>query len=304
MEERRSRNLTAKILAIIMALVLWLYVTNEQNPPVEASLAIPLEVRGIGDSLVAVEMPDSVRVKVRGSRSITAGLQTQDIQAFLDLKGIGEGRHSARVHVAVPPSLELVEVQPDKVPVRIDTKVRRALGVEIRFTGTAAPGVAVAKSVATPDQVTLEGPKSLTGLVDRAVVTIDISGKTADFTAAVVPVPVNRDGKMIEGLTVYPERVNVAFDLVQGAVKKQVDVKTVIVGDLPAGLAIKGITTRPAKVEVSGDAKVIEKLEFVYTEPFSVAGITKDTTKEAKLQLGDGLTATPSVVVVQISVGR
>lgn len=304
MEENRSRHLTAKVLAVIMALVLWLYVTNEQNPPIEAALAVPLEVRGLGDSLVAVDMPDTVRVKVRGSRSITAGLLTQDVQAYLDVKGIGEGRHSARVHVVVPPSLELVEVQPDKVPVRIDTKVRRVLGVEIRFTGTAAAGVAVAKAAATPDRVTLEGPKSITDLVDRAVLTVDISGKTGDFTASIVPLPVNREGKTVEGLTLYPERVSVAANLVRGGVKKLVDVKTVIVGDLPPGVAIKGITTKPDKVEVSGDAQLVEKLEAVYTEPFSVAGITKDTTKETKLQLRDGLTATPSAVIVQINVGR
>lgn len=304
MEENRTRNLTAKVLAVIMALVLWIYVTNEQNPPIETSQAVPLEVRGVGDSLMAVEMPDSVRVKIRGSRSLTAGLQTQDIQAYLDLKGVGEGRHSARVHVVVPPSLELVEVQPDKVPVRIDTRVRRVLGLEIRFTGTAAAGASVAKAAATPDQVTLEGPHSITSMVDRAVLTVDISGKTGDFTAGVVPLPVNRDGKVVEGLSLYPERVSVGVNLVRGAVKKLVDVKTVIVGDLPPGLAIKGITTRPAKVEVSGDAPVIEKLEFVYTEPFSVAGMDKDTSREAKLQLRDGVTASPESVVVQINVGR
>jgi YbbR domain-containing protein len=249
-------------------------------------------------------MPDAVRVKVRGARSLTAGLQTQDIQAFLDLKGTAEGRHQARVHVVVPPSLELVEVQPDKVAVRIDAKVSRVLPVEIRFTGTAAAGVAVARAAATPDHVTLEGPKGVTDQVDRAVLTVDISGKTADFTTGIVPLAVTREGKAIEGLTLYPERVSVAATLVRGAVKKMVDVKPVIVGDLPPGVALRGIITRPARAELSGDAQLIEKIEFVYTEPISVAGLDKETTREVKLQLQGGVTATPPAVAVQISVGR
>jgi YbbR domain-containing protein len=303
MEGNRSRN-AAKVLAVIMAMVLWIYVTNEQNPPIEASLAVPLEVRGVGDSLMAVEMPDSVRVKVRGSRSLTAGLQTQDIQAFLDLKGAGEGRHSARVYVIVPPSLELVETQPDKVSVRVDAKVSRVLPVEIRFTGTAAAGVAVARAAATPDQVTMEGPKSIADIVERAVLTVDLSGKTGDFTTTVVPLPVTRDGKTVEGLTLYPERVSVAANIVRGVVKKTVDVKTVITGDLPPGLALKGITTRPPKVEISGDARLVERLEFVYSEPVSVTGLNKDTTREVKLQLREGVTATPETVVIQLNIGR
>lgn len=303
MEESRKRN-AAKILAVIMAMVLWLYVTNEQNPPVEASVAVPLEVRGVADSLVAVEMPDAVRVKVRGARSLTAGLQTQDVLAYLDLRGVAEGRHQARVHVIVPPSLEVVEVQPDKVLVRIDAKVSRVLPVEIRFTGTAAAGVAVARASATPEQVTLEGPKGVTDQVDRAVLTVDLSGKTADFTAGIVPLAVTREGKAVESLTLYPERVSVAVTLVRGAVKKMVDVKTVITGDLPAGVTLRGIIIRPARVELSGEAQLVEKVEFINTEPISVAGLDKDTTREVGLQLQAGMTATPPAVAVQMSIGR
>lgn len=304
MEEARGKNITTKILALIMAVTLWLYVTNEQNPPVEASVSVPLEVRNVAASLVAVDAPETVRVKVRGPRSITAGLTPQDIRAFLDLRGLAEGRHPARVYAQVPTSLELVEIQPDKVTVRVDGKASRTLPVEVRVTGTATAGTVVAKATIAPQQVTVEGPKGIVESVDRAVVSLDLTGKSADFTAQQVPLLISRDGRAVEGLTVYPDKISVTASLARGVNKKTVDVKTIIYGDLAPGTALKAVVTAPVQVEVSGDPQVLDKLDFVYTEPISIAGIAKDTDKEVKLQVKEGVVASQDTVLVKISVGR
>ncbi|MDR3564645.1 MAG: CdaR family protein [Negativicutes bacterium] len=302
MDRRRGKNITAKILALILALVLWLYVTNEQNPPVEASLTVPLETRNVVSPLVAVDSPDAVRIKVRGSRSIIAGLQAQDIKAYLDMKGLGEGRHTAKISAQVPLSLELIEVSPDKVQVRLDTVVSRKLPVEIRLTGTAATGTAVAKVVANPEQVTIEGPRSGVELADKVLLPLELAGRNADFIVGVLPVVISRDGKEVEGLTLYPDKVNISATLVRGLNQKAVDVKPIMYGELAPGTVLRGITTKPTKVEISGDPQTLEKIDVVYTEPINLAGLTRDTIKEVKLQLKEGMLASQSTVTVQISV--
>lgn len=302
MDRARGKNITAKILALILAVVLWLYVTNEQNPPVEASLAVPLEIRNVVSPLVAVDTPDSVRVKVRGSRSLIAGLQAQDITAYLDMRGLAEGRHFAKVTAQVPMGIELLEVSPDKVQVRLDTVVSRRLPVEIRLSGTAATGTAVAKIVATPEQITIEGPRSAVDAADKVLVPLDLAGRNTDFTVGVIPVVLNREGKEVEGLTLRPEKVNITASLVRGLNQKAVEVKPIVYGELAAGTTLRSITVKPPKVEISGDPQLIEKVDFVYTEPINVAGISRDTVKEAKLQLKEGMMASQNTVAVQISV--
>ncbi|MDT8902634.1 YbbR-like domain-containing protein [Anaeroselena agilis] len=304
MEEERGKNITTKILALIMAVVLWLYVTNEQNPPVESSVSVPLEVRGVADTLVATDSPDAVRIKVRGPRSIIAVLTPQDLKAYIDLRGTAEGRHTVRVFALVPSSLEFIEVQPDKITVRVDGKASRTLPVEIRVTGTATAGAVVAKATINPQQVTVEGPKATVDSVDRVILPLDLTGRSADFTAQLVPLLVNRDGRAVEGLTVNPGRISVVANLAKGVDKKTVDIKTIIYGDMAPGVFLKSVVTEPARVELSGNAKELEKIDFVYTEPISVAGINKDTEKEVKLQIKEGLVASQAAVTVKISVGR
>ena len=49
--------------------------------------------------------------------------------------------------------------------------------------------------------------------------------------------------------------------------------------------------------------KGIEKLESIETEPINLGDISKDTDKEVKVQLPEGMTSTTKTVVVKIKVG-
>ncbi|SMC97553.1 CdaR family protein [Sporomusa malonica] len=300
-----TKNITPKIFAIILAVVLWLYVMNEQNPPIESSFTIPLEVRNVATSYVVVDAPDTVRVKVRGPRSIVAGVLNQDLKAYIDGKGLTEGRHNIKVSAALPASLELVEINPDKIQLRLDTTISRQVPVEVRLSGTPAKGAVVGKVAASHDQVTLEGPKNLVGTVEKVVAVADLSGKNTDFTVGAPLVPVTREGKEVEGLTIYPDKTGVVISLTAGITKKVLDVKPVTQGELPAGLVIKSIVTQPNKVEVreTVPGKGVDKLETIYTEPVDLSNIGKDTDREVKLELQEGLTGTPGTVIVNIRVG-
>ncbi len=300
-----TKNITPKILAVILAIVLWLYVINEQNPPIESSFTIPLEVRNAATSYVVVDAPDSVRLKIRGPRSIVAGVLNKDLKAYIDIKGLTEGRHNIKVSAAIPSSLELVEVNPDKVQFRLDTTVSRQVPVEVRLTGAAAKGSVVGKPVAAYEQVTIEGPKNVVGTVEKVIASVDLAGKNAEFTVGAPLVPVTQAGKEIEGLTIYPEKTGVTVNIIAGLTKKILDVKPVTQGELPANLAIKSMSTKPDKVELRElvPGKGLDKLEAIYTEPINLADISKDTTREVKLILPEGLAGAQATVSVTIQVG-
>ncbi|HWR44441.1 CdaR family protein [Sporomusa sp.] len=300
-----TKNFTPKILAIILAIVLWLYVMNEQNPPIESSFTIPLEVRNAATSYVVVDAPDTVRVKIRGPRSIVAGVLNKDLKAYIDVKGLTEGRHNLKVSAALPSSLEVVEVNPDTVQFKLDTTVSRQVPVEVKLTGAAAKGAVVGKVAASYEQVTIEGPKNTVATVEKVIASVDLGGKNTEFTVGAPLVPVTREGKEVEGLTIYPEKTGVAVSVTAGINKKVVDVKPVTQGELPAGLVIKSIVTKPEKIEVreTTPGKGVDRVEAIYTEPLNLTDISKDTTKEVKLELQDGLSGTQGTVIVNIRVG-
>ena len=69
------------------AFAFWVYVMNEQNPLVENSYTVPVEVRNLDRSLVALNVPQRVKVKIRMNRSDLVSMRSDNIKAYVDLSG-------------------------------------------------------------------------------------------------------------------------------------------------------------------------------------------------------------------------
>lgn len=302
MAKMPGNNLTAKILAVIMAIILWMYVMNEQNPSIESSFIVPLEVRNLASNYVAPDTPETVRIKLRGPRNVMAGVAIRDLKAYVDAKGLNEGRHNLKVQTVVPASLDVVNADPTSVQLVIDMITKRQLPVEVRLSGTTTNGVTVAKTSVSPNQVTIEGPRRLVDAVEKAVAHVGLGGKNVDFTAAIPVTLLGSDGQGIEGLTVYSDKVNVAVTLAKVPEKKTVEIKAILYGDLPNGVTLKRLKAEPPKVDLTGTKEALDKIEFVYTEPINVTGVGKDTTRDVKLQLPEGIIAAKDPVTVTIFV--
>lgn len=296
------KNILTKIVALILATVLWLYVTNEQNPTVEVNYQVPLEVQNLAEDLVALDAPDTVKVKLKGPRNLIAGIRAQDIKAFIDVRGLDEGKHTVQVSIALPHAMESVEVNPDKIPLRIDKIVAKELPIEIRMAGTLPPDISVAKLTPAVQTVTVRGPRSTLDTISRAIGTIDAKGHTTAFTVEVPLSIIGRDGKEAEGLSPEPRKIKVDVQLTQGQLKKFVDVKIVMTSEPASGFSLKSVLISPEKIEIAGAPQLIENIDSVSTQPINLSNISKDTEQEIKLQLPEGVTAVKNTVTARISV--
>ena len=302
MGKSSGNNLTTKILAVVLAAILWLYVMNEQNPPLESSFTVPLQVRNSQAGFVVADLPPTVRVKLRGPRSIIASVTTKDIVCDIDLKGLTEGKHNVNITTYIPPSLELLEVYPDKAPIRVDAIVSRILPVEVRFTGVTPAGSKVTKTTITPEQVRLTGPRPNVNSVEKVITAVDMTDKTAPFQIVIDPVPINLTGKEVDGLAVSPDKVSAAVEVTPDISRKTTDIRPFTQGELPEGYVLKSVTVSPARVDVTGPADKVDKLEFIITEPVNLSNLTKSVKQEVTLQIREGLTLSRQKVEISIEI--
>ena len=59
------KNIFAKICALLFAVFLWFFVMNEQNPPVESTFTVPLEVSNNLEGYSVDYNIENVKIKVR-----------------------------------------------------------------------------------------------------------------------------------------------------------------------------------------------------------------------------------------------
>ena len=117
-----------KIFCLIAACALWVYVMNEQNPMVENTYTVPVEVRNLDRSLVATNVPLKVKAKIRMPRSDMVYMRSDNIKAYVDLSGLTDGDFpNTKIHISVPGDESVISVTPEYFDLNIDTYAVKTL---------------------------------------------------------------------------------------------------------------------------------------------------------------------------------
>ena len=298
-----QRNLPVKIAALLVAVILWGYVMNEQNPATDASFTVPVQLVNAPDGYNIKQGSDTIKIKVRGARSLFVSNNEDNFRAYVDLNGAEDGKKAYKVQVELPQGFELVEAKPETIDVTLDRIIKKRVRADINVNGAPAQGTTVAKINQASPQVVVEGPESAVNEVDRVIGYVGLNGKNdTDFDLQVPLTAINADGREVQGVTVQPSTMYVTVTLARGLSKKIVMIHAVTDTDLTKGYELAGLRVDPMKVEIAGNEQVISGITSLDTEKISLADIVKNTDKNVKLVLPDGVTVTNREVVVHIIV--
>ena len=297
-----QHNLPEKIIAFVVAVLLWLFVMNDQNPMIEGTFNVPVTALHEPDGYRITYAEKSVNLKVRGVRSLFMSTDADDFHAYLDLGDLENGRYAIPVQTVLPQGFDLISADPESIEVELDRIVQKRVSVDLIVTGEPASGMAVAKIDKSLDDVMLEGPFSAVERVARVIGYVGLSGNGADFSVEVPLTAVNDNGKTVDDVRVIPGTVAASVQLARGLTKKIVAINPLFSGDLPSGYLVGNVRVEPSKIEVAGEAAVLDSINAVNTEKISLAGQRKDARITARLDLPNGVTVTNREVTVMVEI--
>ncbi len=298
-----QHNLVAKIVALVVAVVLWGYVMNDQNPAIEGTYNVQIKLKNVPEGYKISQENGTVKVKVRGARSLFVTTNSEDFKAYVDLKDAESGKKAYKVQVDTPQGFEVVDEKPATVEVTLDRIVERKVRAIVNVNGAPAPGVAVAKVSQASSEVVVEGPESVVNEVDRVIGYIGLTGKNdSDFDIQVPLTAINAEGREVQEVVVKPSKMYVTIQMARGLMKKIVTVQAAIADDLDKGYEFVGSKVDPLKIEIAGNEKAISSVDTLMTEKISLAGVTGNTDRTVKLVLPEGIAVTNQEVVVHLLV--
>jgi hypothetical protein len=112
-----TRHWELKLLALVFASALWLFVMTSEKS--DLILSAPVELDGIPPGLViSGERPEAVDVQLHGLRGTLARLAPDQLKARLSLAGARPGEVMLRVlpeHIVVPPGVTVLRVNPSRI---------------------------------------------------------------------------------------------------------------------------------------------------------------------------------------------
>ena len=294
-------NLTKKIVMMVAAFALWVFVMNDQNPPTESGFSVPVVTLNPPTEARIGQSADHVRIKLRAPRSVLAEMRTEEIKAFVDLAGLEPGTHPLHVNTVVPQGMEVVSVTPDIVTFTIDPMIQKRMPLRLVRVGSPPSGLTVASIEPDTRMVTIVGPQSIIKNVSEVVGTVAIpSTATGDLDLDVTLLPVDEDGEHVESVRVVPKVISAHVSFARSLSRKVVDVKPTIEGAVASGYTLADIRVEPSRIELAGTTPVLDAVTTLSTEPIPVVGLTESTERTVSLVLPEGVTVTNKMVNVRL----
>lgn len=300
----RKENILARIICLLIACAMWVYVMTDQNPIVERSVEVHLQQNNLPNNMMVFNAPEKILVRVRGSRTqVMADNLDKQISASINLKNITEGQQSLPITVTYAGG-EVVTVTPKEISIYVDTVSEKKVPVTTRIVGAVSSDMTIGTSVITPPEVTLRGATHRIDKVNKVVAPIDVTDHTGSFEAESDLVAVSDDGYDIPNMRIIPERVMVQATMVSQMLSTHVPVKLVMTGELPKGIVVTKTEILPESIRITAPPSVLKELKEVKTKPLDISKLDGSVVSAVELDLPEKLIPELRTVQVRISVER
>lgn len=296
-----NRDLGLQLLAVLLALVLWVQASAVGNPVArfafDALTVTPADAPA--DLVVTGALhPAKVNITVMCRRRIADKLSAKNFKATVSLEGARVGTADYLVEVVLPPAVELVEVSPASVTVTIERLASAKVQVDPRVVGIPEGFVAGTPAV-EPAMATVHGPASVVEQVMKVVAELDVGAAGSSGSGKARLIALDGGGLPLSGVTFTPADIVVTVSLSPLPAAESIDVDPILTGSPASGYAVLRITCNPGRVEVRPGPGGTVDFDHVATVPVDISGSTSDVRVLADLVVPAGVV---SVVPLQVEV--
>lgn len=177
-------NLGLKVLAVVLAVSMWFFITYRGQA--EMSLDVPIGFKNVPRGLeILKQSVRNVTLTMRGHERLLKSLRPVDIGVTIDLSNAKKGEATFffdKDNVVAPRTLDILRIEPTYVKVTLDESIEKVVPVKPAIIGTPEKGYRVTTVEVKPSTVRVEGAK--TELARVAVLRtepIDITGLDSDI---------------------------------------------------------------------------------------------------------------------------
>ncbi|MEE2665291.1 MAG: CdaR family protein [Myxococcota bacterium] len=157
--------------AFLIASLLWALSQGQAN--IEQVLTVPVELRGVPESLVITERKaDELSIHVRGSAAALRNIEKDQLSFPIDISSSKRGVTTINVPnppVSLPRGVSTTQLAPSQITLRLDAKARKPVTVHPDLEGEPAEGFRLKDLRVVPSRVWLAGARSQVLKLDEVV---------------------------------------------------------------------------------------------------------------------------------------
>ena len=289
-----NKDMTKRILSVMLALLLWFYVITEQNPDITKDIIIPVRIVNAvfleQSNMVLINDPSSFKLtlKIKGKNKVLDKLNESTVEAVADMEGHRlKGENFLKINInGIPEDVNILQKSSESLKIVLEPKVNIQKSVQVNLMGNPSLGLAAMTPVMVPNDVVIMGAESLVYKIKSVRVDVDIDGANGEVKR-ILPVRVlDESGKDINNITVDPGNVEVRIPIEN---TKLVSLEMDVSGQPAEGYKINNMSIEPKEILITGKQQTLAGINSLKTEKIVITDGTEDISREAKLIVPGGI---------------
>lgn len=281
------------LLAFVLSASLWVFITNEQNPPRTGTFPqrVPVHPVNVPHDLAVLGDIEPLEVRITAPVDLWNRLTEASFDATVDLSEVTQGTFRRAVRVqARDARVRVLLVTPSSVQVELDSLARKTVPVRINILQGPPLGFSNQLPRVEPQQAVVLGPQRLVELVENAVMEVNLINSRANFRQSLSLIPQAQQGYEIEGVRIEPSQGTVELAITRHVNFVSLPVVVDLLGAPAPGYWVSQVRTTPPIVSALGPQDVLQSLTFFKTQPIDLAGASASYSRRIALTLPQGVT--------------
>ncbi|MBR2667204.1 MAG: hypothetical protein IKD96_03490 [Oscillospiraceae bacterium] len=300
------------VFALLLALLLWFYVVNQENPD-DVDLVfrdVVIQYEGEDDILASENLSitsdnDTIDLRLEGKRRELLRLDSSDLYLVVDVSNIDEpGTYSLPYRLSLPLGISATvsEDSPQEITVTVSRFAEKSIPVTAVFNGSVATGYLADDNISVyPDSIVISGREEDVAQVDHALVTLSGSGLRESIVESMPFTLVDADGNTLsfEDMTLSREQVTVKFPIL---LQKKVPLTVALQEGGGATEANVSWSMSQDSLHIAAEEDVLNTIDSIELGVIDLAQVEENGTYLFPITLPEGVRNLSGVTEIQVDV--
>lgn len=300
MIDQLKHNTRIKLISLLSAIVLWLYVMAVVDPEVTKVFEdIPVEISNMSqlEDKNLVIYPDvdlTSDITVSGKRSSVEKVNRENIHIYGQINNPIEGNSQIVLKASVPGKVTH-EFKNGVLVVNLEKVVKEKRSIDVKVEGKAKNNIDTI--TIDKDSVNISGPRVLVNKVQKVVGTLNTGNEVNDFSRTIDLVPVDENGEKVDGIDLETPSVTVDATLLK---QKTVPITVKFSDNSQVEENLKNYTISQKTINIKGKKDIVDNIDTINTKPVDLSSITEDTSKDIYLEIPEGIKVDSKYITIKL----
>lgn len=305
MKNRLKNNTKIKLISLLSALVLWLYVMTVEDPvetrtfsdiPVTITNMSVLEERGLTIYPKEELLAD---ISIRANLSSLRPINRDNIYIYGRLDDPKEGKNVVYLQANLPERVNKYDIKPNVITLDLEKVVNEKRSISVDVEGE--PKINIDNIETNKKTVDVSGPRTLVNKVTSIKATLDASDKYKDFSTKLKLVPVDANGDAVKGVKLDDNFVVATVKFLQ---EKVVPVKLVFDESVSNQSNLENYSINPKDITIEGKKEALDNINGIDTKPITANDLKNNNSIDVALDIPKDVKIKNNISSIKLNINK